>query len=341
MRISKLIGATLLILNCLAIIGHHKNRALVNAFSTNPPPSPPTPGPNENDDAFTTIEDADNGSPQTISRRDIFNWPFLAVGSAVITGELLSAAIGGASLSRPPAHDQRVADIIRRSLVASAATLSSPGKMRVLEVGMGKDCRLIRRGLYNQGIAQLSSSGGKQREVEITGLDLAIPKDSNVKDAQLLLDQVGQNSGVKATVKVQQGSITDNRLPFADGSFDVVICCLTLCSVTDPKRAVEEMKRLVRPAGTLGYIEHVAVNQDEPYRFLEWQQTNLDSLQQLVADNCHLHRYTQETIHQVFDDETSAGGAASKTIFEDRFLVDKMWPVSSQACGVIQRGGVA
>ena len=260
-------------------------------------------------------------------------------GNAVVTGELLSAAISGASLSRPPAHEQRVADIIRRSLVASAATSSSPGnnKMRVLEVGMGKDCRLIRRGLYNQGIAQLSPSDGKERELEITGLDLKIPKDSNVKDAQLLIDQVGQSSGVKAKVKVQQGSITDSQLPFADGSFDVVICCLTLCSVTDPKRAVEEMKRLVRPAGTFGYIEHVAVNQNEPYRFLEWQQTNLDSLQQLVADNCHLHRYTQETIHQVFD-ETSGGVSASKTLFEDRFLVDKMWPVTSQACGVIQRG---
>lgn len=281
-----------------------------------------------------------NTSTSTVSRRDVFHWPFLAAGSAVVTGELLAVAVAGTGLSRPPAHEQRVADIVRRSLVAAAETASATSKttLKVLEVGMGSDIRLIRRGLYNQGIAKIASNNNSIKSLEITGVDLNVPKGNNRKDAEMLLDRLGATTGLKSTLKIQQGSVTE-RLPFDDGSFDAVICCLTLCSVTDPVAALQEMKRLVRPSGgTFGYIEHVAVNPDEPYRFLEWQQTNLDSLQQLVADNCHLHRYTQETIHQVFQNEYASGSDQSKTIFEDRFLVDKMWPVTSQACGVLQRG---
>jgi ubiquinone/menaquinone biosynthesis C-methylase UbiE len=108
--------------------------------------------------------------------------------------------------------------------------------------------------------------------------------------------------------------------------------------VLDPKAAIQEIKRLVRPSGgTFGYVEHVAVNPSEPYRFLEWQQTTLDPLQQFLADNCHLHRYTQETIRQVFLEESNE---KARAISEDRFLVDKMWPVTSQCCGVIQRQAV-
>jgi hypothetical protein len=94
------------------------------------------------------------------------------------------------------------------------------------------------------------------------------------------------------------------------------------------------MKRLLRPGGTLGYVEHVAVEPDEPYRFLEWQQEVLNPLQQAVADNCHLHRYTPEAIQSVF---TSAD---SSSLQQERFLVDNMWPVSCQCCGVIQKNAV-
>lgn len=295
----------------------------VRAFSANPPPSDQNNGVQEKP---SDITETDN--PDLVSRRDVFDWPFLAVGSALVTGQLLSTAVGGLSLSRPAAHEQRVAETIKRALVEGSSPSSTV--LRVLEVGIGSDCRLIRRGLYNPAIANLAKSTSVQN-IEITGVDVQTPKATKVSDAQLLLDQVGQSTGVTAKLQVQGGSIT-SRLPFEDGSFDAVICCLTLCSVSNPQAAVKEMRRLVRPSGgTFGYVEHVAVNPEEPYRFLEWQQTTLDPLQQLVADNCHLHRYTQATIHEVFGQAT--------TIQESRFLVDKMWPVTSQSCGVIQRNG--
>lgn len=46
-------------------------------------------------------------------------------------------------------------------------------------------------------------------------------------------------------------------LPFPAGSFDAVAVFLVLCSVTDPGRALAESHRVLRPGGTLVFIEHV------------------------------------------------------------------------------------
>ncbi|SEO47825.1 class I SAM-dependent methyltransferase [Trujillonella endophytica] len=46
-------------------------------------------------------------------------------------------------------------------------------------------------------------------------------------------------------------------LPFADGTFDVVVSTLVLCTVPDPDAAVAELRRVLRPEGRLLYLEHV------------------------------------------------------------------------------------
>jgi hypothetical protein len=67
---------------------------------------------------------------------------------------------------------------------------------------------------------------------------------------------------------------------------------------------------------------------------LDFQQKLFDPLQQAVADNCHLHRFTDDNIDRIFNVQDSA---SSSQVFYERFLVDDMWPVSCQSCGVIQR----
>src|SRR3712207_3216579 len=47
------------------------------------------------------------------------------------------------------------------------------------------------------------------------------------------------------------------RLPFADESFDTVVCTLSLCNIPDDRRAVAEMKRVLRPGGRLLLLDHV------------------------------------------------------------------------------------
>jgi len=83
-----------------------------------------------------------------------------------------------------------------------------------------------------------------------------------------------------------------SALPFADGSFDVVVSTLVLCSVPDQARALAEARRVLRPGGRLVFLEHVA--SDRPDR-LAWQR-RLEPLWKRVAGNCHLTRDTAAAI---------------------------------------------
>ncbi|HKO95466.1 MAG TPA: class I SAM-dependent methyltransferase [Pyrinomonadaceae bacterium] len=46
-------------------------------------------------------------------------------------------------------------------------------------------------------------------------------------------------------------------LPFQDGSFDVAFATLVFCSVKSPAHAFAELKRVVRPGGSVVLLEHV------------------------------------------------------------------------------------
>jgi SAM-dependent methyltransferase len=81
-------------------------------------------------------------------------------------------------------------------------------------------------------------------------------------------------------------------LPFDDGSFDTVVSTLVLCTVGDPRRAVAEVARVLRPGGRLLFIEHVRADQG-------WRR----ALQRrsvrpwaAFADGCRCDRPTMETI---------------------------------------------
>jgi ubiquinone/menaquinone biosynthesis C-methylase UbiE len=46
-------------------------------------------------------------------------------------------------------------------------------------------------------------------------------------------------------------------LPFADASFDTVVCTFSLCAVPDDRRGVAEMARVLRPGGLLLLADHI------------------------------------------------------------------------------------
>ena len=47
------------------------------------------------------------------------------------------------------------------------------------------------------------------------------------------------------------------QLGFADASFDTVVCTYSLCTIPNDHQAVSEMRRVLRPGGTLLLAEHV------------------------------------------------------------------------------------
>lgn len=57
---------------------------------------------------------------------------------------------------------------------------------------------------------------------------------------------------------VSEGSGIDlGRDPFPEASFDTVVCTLVLCRVPDQAPVLAEIRRVLRPAGRLLFLEHV------------------------------------------------------------------------------------
>lgn len=56
-------------------------------------------------------------------------------------------------------------------------------------------------------------------------------------------------------VELHEGDATN--LPFADASFDTVVCALSLCSIPNPERAIQEMRRVLVPGGGMILLDHV------------------------------------------------------------------------------------
>ena len=75
-------------------------------------------------------------------------------------------------------------------------------------------------------------------------------------------------------------------IPFADASFDCAVCTFTLCSVDDPQAVMHEMRRVLRPGGTLLFLEHGRAP-DAPVR--RWQE-RIEPVWKRLAGGCHLTR---------------------------------------------------
>jgi ubiquinone/menaquinone biosynthesis C-methylase UbiE len=86
---------------------------------------------------------------------------------------------------------------------------------------------------------------------------------------------------------------TAERLPLDDDAADAVVSTLVLCSVPDQPAALAEIRRVLRPGGTLALLEHVLA--DHKPRRAAWQH-RLTPLWRRVADGCHLDRRTTDAL---------------------------------------------
>ncbi len=82
------------------------------------------------------------------------------------------------------------------------------------------------------------------------------------------------------------------KLPFADESFESVVATLVFCSVGDPQRGLSEVRRVLKPGGTLLMIEHVRAHG----AIAATMQTIITPLTRLMAGNCHWNRDTEKTV---------------------------------------------
>lgn len=142
----------------------------------------------------------------------------------------------------------------RRKMVASASG-------RVLEVGCGTGLALRH---YHDGI-------------DVIGLD---PAPDALARARKRVPRISLvNGGAQA-------------LPFTENSFDCVVSSLVFCSVPDPHRGLAEVRRVLKPNGTLLMLEHVQARS----RVGAWVLDTIQPLWTRVAGGCHPNRRTDRLV---------------------------------------------
>jgi SAM-dependent methyltransferase len=87
-------------------------------------------------------------------------------------------------------------------------------------------------------------------------------------------------------VPVERSGLDGQSLPFADDSFDTALSTWTMCTIPDLEAALAEVRRVLRPGGTLHFVEH-GLAPDEKVR--RWQH-RLEPVQKRLFGGCHLTR---------------------------------------------------
>jgi len=138
---------------------------------------------------------------------------------------------------------------------------------RILEVGMGSAINLP---FYDASRVEmvwgLEPSEGMRRK--------AAPR---IADAPFPVEWLG---------------LPGEEIPLDDDSADTVLLTFTLCTIPDFARALEQMRRVLKPGGRLLFAEHGAAP-DESVR--RWQD-RLDPIWKRLAGGCHINREIPQAI---------------------------------------------
>lgn len=139
---------------------------------------------------------------------------------------------------------------------------------RVLEIGVGSGLNLP---LYGETVS------------EVVGID---PHETLNRMAKKRI----RDARVPVTLLV--GSAED--MPLEDASFDSAVMTWTLCSIPDGRRALDEIRRVLKPGGQLLYIEHGKAPDAAVAR---WQD-RITPVWKRCAGGCHLNRPINSMIRE-------------------------------------------
>jgi SAM-dependent methyltransferase len=89
-----------------------------------------------------------------------------------------------------------------------------------------------------------------------------------------------------SAIPIEYAGADAQALPLGDASVDHVLSTWTLCTIPDPARALLEIRRVLRPGGTLHFVEHGRSPDEKVVR----AQNRLTPLQRRIAGGCHLNR---------------------------------------------------
>jgi ubiquinone/menaquinone biosynthesis C-methylase UbiE len=115
------------------------------------------------------------------------------------------------------------------------------------------------------------------------------------------------------------------HIPLADGSVEAVVASLVLCTVSDPARALAEIRRVLQPGGRFWCIEHVAAAEGTA---LALAQRLLRRPWRWLFEGCETQRHTEELLR--------AGGFESVEV-QPFTLRTALVPIRAQIAAVALR----
>lgn len=109
-------------------------------------------------------------------------------------------------------------------------------------------------------------AGVKGRVLELgvgTGVNLAYyGPDTRVTAVDLSIRMLGRtrSKAEKLNLDIALSAADAGHLPFTTNAFDAAVATFVFCSVTDPVKAIRELRRVVRPGGKIFLAEQVRVD---------------------------------------------------------------------------------
>jgi ubiquinone/menaquinone biosynthesis C-methylase UbiE len=157
---------------------------------------------------------------------------------------------------------------------------------------------LSRAVFHDQRTAALGRARGSTLEIGFGfGATLAAYPPEGVADLVALEPNPGMTRraarrarGARFPVRLVRASAA--ALPFPDRSFDTVVSNWTLCTVAPLRRALLEIRRVLRPGGQFLFLEHGLAQDPRLARRQRW----LTPVQRVVADGCRLDVKIDEEI---------------------------------------------
>ncbi|MDP3092492.1 MAG: class I SAM-dependent methyltransferase [Nitrospira sp.] len=156
----------------------------------------------------------------------------------------------------------------------------------------GKEFQRLRKDL-------LKSAEGEVLEIGLgTGLNLAyypprVLRLHAVDPAPLLPDRVAKRrAAVHFPVEITH--LSAERLPYDNHSFDCAVSTWTLCTIPDPVRALQEVRRVLKPTGRFLFLEH---GRSDETTIATWQD-RLNPIQNVIGCGCNLNRRIDRLISE-------------------------------------------
>jgi ubiquinone/menaquinone biosynthesis C-methylase UbiE len=91
---------------------------------------------------------------------------------------------------------------------------------------------------------------------------------------------------------VERAKLSAEHLPFEDNKFECAVSTFTLCTIPDATAALREVRRVLKPGGSLLFLEH-GLSEDPSVAM--WQR-RLDPIQRVIGRGCHLTRRIDQLI---------------------------------------------